>query len=59
MRGECNKRPVIIKWPNNTESYCDSLNDAADMLGVKRDCVSKSLQIGHIRSVKNIEIKYA
>ena len=58
-RGEVNKRPVIIKWPNNTESYCDSLNAAAELLGVKRDCISKSLKIGYFKSLKNILIKYA
>lgn len=59
MRGLCNKKPVIIKWPNNTESYCDSLNAAAELLGVKRDCISKSLKIGYFKSLKNILIKYA
>lgn len=58
-RGESNKRPVIITWPNNTESYCESINFAAELTGLKRDCISKSLLIGYFKTIKNIKIRYA
>ena len=58
-RGEVNKRPVVITWPNNTESYCDSIYSAAELIGVTRDCISKSLRNGYFKVMKKILIRYA